>query len=147
MKREILDPRWANEQKTQIIAKFKLEDGNIVSAAISKSDNGTNPDWDEIMETFGPDVLQANLEKDLQEHRRRKADREEQQKFDMENAMREALFTAKSEAFEIEAVKNSTNKELKNNIRRASSIIEVAAFTAMLMMSERQAANTDSSSA
>lgn len=136
MKREILEPRWANEDKNQIIAKFKFEDGNIVTAAISIPEGGTNPDWDEIMETFGTEVLDTNLEKDLEEHYKRKEAQEEQRKQEIERAMKEALFNAKAEAFEIQLVKDSKNKKIKNKIRKAATIMEVSAYTSALILKE-----------
>jgi len=136
MKREILEPRWANEDKNQIIAKFKFEDGNIVTAAISIPEGGTNPDWDEVMETFGAEVLDTNLEKDLEEHYKRKEAQEEQRKQEIERAMKEALFNAKAEAFEIQLVKDSKNKKIKNKIRKAATIMEVSAYTSALILKE-----------
>lgn len=136
LKREIIDPRWASEDKNQIIAKFKLEDGNIVQAAISVPEGGSNPDWDEIMEKFGPEVLEENLKKDLEIHYKRREAEEEQRKQDIERAMKEALFNAKAEAFEIDLVKSSKNRTLKNKIRKASTIMEVTAYTTALIMKE-----------
>lgn len=136
MKREIIDPRWANEEKNQILAKFKLEDGNIIQAAISVPEGGRNPDWDEIMEKFGPNVLEENLQKDLELHYKRKEAEEEQRKQDIERAIKEALFNAKAEAFEIQLVKDSKNKALKNKIRKASTIMEVTAYTTALICQE-----------
>lgn len=136
MKRKILQPRWANEDRNQIIAKFEFEDGNVVTAAISVPEGGSNPDWDEIMQDFGPDVLEENFQKDLEEHYKRKEAQEEQRKQEIERAMKEALFNAKAEAFEIKLVKESTNKKIKNKIRKAASIMEVTAYTAALVIKE-----------
>ena len=136
MKREIINPRWANERKDQILAKFKYENGNVVTAAISVPPGGRNPDWDEIVETFGIDRLDENLEKDLSEHRKRKAMQAEAKRQEMEFARAEVLFGAKAEAFDISVVKNSSNKKLKNKIRKASSIMEVTAYTTALILSE-----------
>lgn len=134
--REIIDPRWANEDRNQIICKFKMDDGNIVQAAISVPEGGNNPDWDEIMEKFGPDVLEQNLQTDLENHYKKKEANEERRRQDIERAIKEALFNAKAEAFEIDVVKNSKNKLLKNKIRKASSIMEVTAYTAALVFKE-----------
>ena len=134
--REILDPRWANDERNQIICKFKLEDGNIVQAAISVPEGGINPDWNEVMEKFGEEILEENYQKDLAEHYKRKEAQEEQRKQEIERAIKEALFNAKAEAFEIQLVKDSKNKKIKNKIRKASTIIEVTAYTAALVLKE-----------
>ena len=50
----------------------------------------------------------------------------------------DALFAAKLEAFEIEEVKNSKNRELKSKIRKAKTILEVTAFTAAVILKENE---------
>lgn len=136
MNREILDPRWANEDRNQIIAKFKYEDGNIVTAAISVPEGGNNPDWDEIMEKFGADALEQNLQRDLEQHYKRKEAIEEQRKQEIDRAMKEVLFNAKADAFELKAIKESKNKTIKNKIRKASTVMEVTAYTVALLLKE-----------
>ena len=134
--REILNPRWANEERNQIICRFKLDDGNIVQAAISVPEGGRNPDWEEVMEKFGPDVLEENYQNDLAERDKFREAQEEQRKQEIERAIKEALFNAKAEAFEIQLVKDSKNKTIKNKIRKASTIMEVTAYTAALILKE-----------
>ena len=136
MSREILTPRWGGPDKVNIIAKFRYEDGRILTASISVPEGGSNPDWDEIMEKFGTEYLDAELEKDLANHNKKKEDAANRRQLDMERAQKEMLFNAKAEAFDMDVVKNSTNREIKNKIRRATSIMEVQVYTAMLHMME-----------
>ena len=141
MAREILTPRWGNEQKTHIIAKFRYDDGRIVDASISVPSGGSNPDWDEIIETFGTDYLDEQTTSQLNRHIQKKAEAAEQRKLNAERAQKESLFNAKAEAFDMDLVKNSKNREVKNKIRRANSIMEVMIYTAMLHMLEDPIAN------
>ena len=141
MSREILTPRWGNAEKTNIIAKFRYEDGRMLTASISVPEGGSNPDWDEIMEKFGAEYLNAEFEKDIANHNRRKEEAASRRQIDMERAQKETLFNAKAEAFDMDVVKNSTNREIKNKIRRATSIMEVQVYTAMLHMMEDPIAN------
>jgi uncharacterized protein (UPF0335 family) len=136
MAREILTPRWGNEQKTHIIAKFRYDDGRIVDASISVPAGGSNSDWDEIIETFGTEYLDEQTITQLNRHIQRKTEAAEQRKLNIERSQKEALFNAKAEAFDMDIVKNSTNREIKNKIRRANSIMEVQVYTAMLHMIE-----------
>jgi uncharacterized protein (UPF0335 family) len=136
MAREILTPRWGNEQKTHIIAKFRYDDGRIVDASISVPEGGSNSDWDEIIETFGTEYLDEQTTTQLNRHIQRKAEAAEQRKLNIERSQKEILFNAKAEAFDMDIVKNSTNREIKNKIRRANSIMEVQVYTAMLHMIE-----------
>jgi hypothetical protein len=48
----------------------------------------------------------------------------------------EQLFVAKLDAFEIDAVKNSKNRDLKSKIRKSKNFMEVTAYTVMLLMQE-----------
>lgn len=136
MARDILTPRWGNEQKTVIIAKFRYDDGRILNASVSVPEGGSNPDWDEIMETFGIDYLDEQTITQLDNHQRKKEIIAEQHKTNIERRQKEILFNAKAEAFDMDIVKNSANREIKNKIRRANSIMEVQVYTAMLHMME-----------
>lgn len=142
MAREIINPRWGNEEKTQIIAGFRYDDGRVLTAAITNvGDAAENPDWKEIMATFGADAVDENTQKALDDHMARKTRSLEQRQLDMDRAKKEALFNAKAEAFDIDLVKNSKNRTVKNKIRRAGSITEVLVYTAMLHMLEDPIAN------
>ena len=46
------------------------------------------------------------------------------------------LFNAKLEVFEIESIKNSTNRKAKAKIRRSKNQYEMMAFTIMLIQEE-----------
>ena len=52
----------------------------------------------------------------------------------------EQLFAAKLDAFEIDLIKGSKNRELKSKIRKAKNIMEVTAYTVILLQQEE--ANT-----
>ena len=143
MAREILNPRWGNEEKTQIIAKFRYDDGRVLNASITipEGDGSTNPDWDEVITTFGSEYLDTETADQLAKHVAKKTEINEQRKLNFERQQKEALFNTKAEAFDMLAVKNSKNREVKNKIRRASTIMEVMVYTAMLHMLEDPIAN------
>jgi hypothetical protein len=142
MAREIINPRWGNEEKTHIVAGFKYDNGTIINASITNSgDAEGNPDWAEIMQKFGVEGVDKNSESALEDHQSRKQQRQEQMIIDVDRRKKEALFNAKAEAFDIDLVKNSKNRDVKNKIRRASSITEVLVYTSMLHMMEDPLAN------
>lgn len=136
MTRKIINPRWANEEKTQILATFKYDDGRELIASITNIGDTVNPDWKEIMDTIGVDTLDRNSGDALESHMKRKAERAERNKIDEERTQKEALFNLKAEAFDMEIVKNSKNRDVKNKIRRASTPTEVLVYTALLHMLE-----------
>lgn len=136
MTRKIINPRWANEDKTMILATFKYDDGREMVASISNVADTLNPDWKEIMETFGEEILDKNAGDALESHMKRKLERAERAKIDQDRAQKEALFNLKAEAFDMELVKNSKNRDVKNKIRRAGTQTEVLVYTALLHMLE-----------
>jgi hypothetical protein len=135
MTRKIINPRWANQEKTHIIAEFHTDDGKIFTASITQTEQG-NPDWIEIMDEFGVEGVDANTAKDLEEHEARKLEAIERRSQEAELAKKEALFNAKSEAFDLELIRNSTNTSLKTALRRATTMVEVQAYATMILMEE-----------
>jgi hypothetical protein len=75
----------------------------------------------------------------LQEQKKRKPRTEarEQRKIEEEKAKElQILFEAKIQAFEIEQIKNSTNRLLKSKLRKAQNLIEVNIYSMMIVMEE-----------
>ena len=56
----------------------------------------------------------------------------------------ETLFEMKLEAFESDLIKNSKDKELKKMIRKAKTLIEVQAFSTILIHKELELQNVGS---
>ena len=134
MKREILEPFWMNAEKNQIKCIFKYETG-AYEAVVSDTLEG-NPDWKEIIETFGVEAIDANTQKRIDEKTLRENEHKEVLKDEEERIISENLFAAKLEAFEVPEVKNSTNRPLKSKIRKATSIMQVQAYTTALVIKE-----------
>jgi homospermidine synthase len=135
MKREIKYPIWENEEKTKIRCKFHYENGEEFEASITDTEEG-NPDWAEIMETFGVKGVDESHEKHLAEREKQRELHEAQKKEQIETEKASILFSAKLEAFEIAEVKASKDRVMKSRIRKAASITEVSALTAVLIMKE-----------
>jgi hypothetical protein len=137
MARKIINPHWGNQEKTHIIAGFRYDDGREVTASITNVPGSpSNSDWVEIMETFGEAGVDANSKKNLDRHMKRKQDVAERRAMDIERQAREALFNVKAEIFDMDVVKNSTNRDVKNKIRRATTINEAQIYAAVLHMME-----------
>ena len=70
---------------------------------------------------------------------RKKAEKEEHVQREKEHAKArklEKLFNYKLEAFEVEDIKNSTNRKLKGKLRRAKSRIEVDMWSIMILQEQ-----------
>lgn len=137
MKRTIVNPHWVNNARTVISAEFHYSDGRIVNAIISDSDT-SNPDLAEIQSTFSVDVLEANTRKNIQKITADAEKKKIAEEAEIERKKQEELFAAKLKIFEIEAVKNSTDRNLKSRIRRSKSDTEAMAWAAALLLSEAQ---------
>lgn len=131
--RQILEPYWASNLKNQIVCKFKYADGREVVASVSQTDEG-NPDWDEIIQKFTMEEIDANTAAGVQRHEENRLKRQMEQQRQADNFRREALFMAKSDAFEIDLVRTSTNTELKSKLRKAASIMEVTLLASMIAL-------------
>ena len=141
-KREIKNAYWADAEKTQVICEFHYEDGTVLEATVMDTAEG-NPDWAEIMEVIGSDVVDSNTEQKLADREAEIAQQAESKKDRVEKQKTEALFACKLEAFEIDEIKNSKDRTTKSKIRKAKSIIEVQAYTAILLMKELENASEE----
>ena len=133
--RTIENPRWANSEKTQIMCEFVYPDGRRLKAAVSNTDEG-NPDWYEIIDGIGADTIDGNTTKQKESVLERDKNRVEQQKLDLDRMKKEAVFNAKADAFDMDIVRDSSDKDLKSKIRKAKSILEVTVYTTILVQKE-----------
>jgi hypothetical protein len=137
--RTIENPYWANKEKQHVIAEFVYPDtGKRVTASIMN--DGTNRDFEELLKKYSIEQIDANTKKRLDDRNEQIKHNIERQKVDRTRMQQEQLFAAKLDAFEIDSVKASKNRELKSKIRKAKNIMEVTAYTVMLLQQEE--ANT-----
>jgi len=137
MKRIIKNPYWGNDQKTQVMCEFHYEGGLTQTAAVTQTKEG-NPDWVEIFNNFTPEQIDELTEGALAEARDEHEKRKQIERDDIERMKVDALFQAKLDAFEIDIIKNSKNRELKSRIRKAKTLIEVTAFASVLITLEHE---------
>jgi hypothetical protein len=133
MEKEILEPYWSSNLKNQVICKFKYPDGNIVTAAVSQTDDG-NSDWDAIFEKFTRDELDATTADRIARHEQVKLTRQMEEQRRTDNMRREVLFMAKSDAFEVDLVRTSKNTALKSKLRKAATVMEVTLLSSIIAM-------------
>lgn len=139
--RTIKNPHYTNNARTVLACEFHYDDGRVLKATVTNVD-GRNPDWIEIHTTFSKEELESNTRKAIQ---RINNEREQQKKTEVamaDKARQEALYQLKMEAFEVPIVKESSNKKLKAQIRKAKTPFEVTAFTSALIMYEWSTSST-----
>jgi hypothetical protein len=137
MKRTIVNPHWVNNARTVISAEFHYDDGRVVAASISESEQ-SNPDLIEIKQKFTVEELEANTRKKIQQINAERERKKQEEEARAQRKLQEELFAAKLKIFEIELIKNSTNRALKSRIRKSKSDVEALAWAAALMLNEAQ---------
>ena len=134
-KKKYLNPYWSNKDNRHLIVTIELANGQHSMASIQDPE-GTNPDMKAVLEQYTEEEIDANTQKGLErrnENIKRQMERRESQQA---RAKQEALFNCKLQAFEVDAIKNSKNTELKRMIRKSKSIMEVQAYATILLMKE-----------
>ena len=133
--RKIENPYWGNQEKTQVICEFNYEGGPVVTAAVSNTDDG-NPDWKEIFTIWTSEELDELTQKILDDENELKAKQKEAELDELERMKGDSLFAAKLEAFDIDIIKNSQNRNFKSKIRKAKNLTEVTSYAAALIALE-----------
>jgi len=130
---------WENDDKSQLNCILEMEDdvGRMTRQVMllnrTDKEGNANPDFDEVVDALGEDTIDKETEDRVE---RKKAEKEEHVQRDKEHAKArklEKLFNYKLEAFEVEEIKNSTNRKLKAKLRRAKSRIEVDMWSIMIL--------------
>lgn len=130
---------WENDDKSQLNCILEMEDdvGRMTRQVMllnrTDKEGNPNPDFDEVVDALGEDTINKETEDRVE---RKKAEKEEHVQRDKEHAKArklEKLFNYKLEAFEVEEIKNSTNRKLKAKLRRAKSRIEVDMWSIMIL--------------
>jgi len=141
-KREIRTPFWADESRAAIICEFVYDDGRTLKVAVNKDDGkgGINVDYAEVLATFSEAEIEKNTTIFHQRAAEAEALRQAAELKAQEDAKAQTLFKTKLESLEeIEVVRNSSNQTLKNKIRKATTPIEVIAYTCLLIAEEHKA--------
>lgn len=126
------DPIWKDKNNRQIIARRLTGSGEYAVVHIDAS-GGVNKDFDEILEIFGEEGLDVSTAKHQEEAVRQEQIHRERQEADQVRQKQEVLFNMKLEAFEIEEIKNSQNRDLKKRLRKAKTPIEIQAYATLLI--------------
>ncbi len=126
------DPIWKDKDNRRMVARRLTGTGEYAVVHIDAS-GGVNQDYDEILETFGEEKLDELTAKHKEEQIRQEQIHRERVEADQTRRKQETLFNMKLEAFEIEEIKNSQNRDLKKRLRKAKSPIEIQAFATLLI--------------
>jgi hypothetical protein len=134
-KKKYLNPYWSNKDNRHLIVTIEQPNGQHSLASIMDPDD-TNPDMKAVLEQYTEEEIDANTQEGLDRRNENIKQQMERRESQQVRAKQETLFNCKLEAFEVEAIKNSKNTELKRMIRKAKSIMEVQAYATILLMKE-----------
>lgn len=126
-------PYWSNKDSKHLIVTLEYPNGTKATASVQDVD-GNNPDYNAIIEEFGEEQIDANTAEGVARRDDQIKKRLQRKESEAIRAKQEQLFGAKLEAFEITAVKESKNTNLKRLIRKAKTPMEVTAYTTILLM-------------
>lgn len=135
----IENPIWQDAQtKDRIIARFMYDDGT--SSVVSFPVDETNPDYIEFSMLSSIDDTETNTQRirDEQVANREKAIAQRAEAADQKRSNN--LFNAKIEAFESSIVQ-AASKEWKAKIRKATTMTEVVAIVAALIIMGQDGTN------
>jgi hypothetical protein len=141
------------DRKDTITAIVELrEDENspvtrqVVTIQKENPDGSENPDWKEVTSAVPLQTIEENTQ-----HRaaRKTQERQQQAQHQAEVARAKALedlFNYKLRAFEIEDIKNSTNRVLKAKLRKSKNTVEVNVYATMIIMENMNSESTEEES-
>jgi hypothetical protein len=133
------NPIWQNKENRHIVCEMLQSDGQYLIAHIvagPESEGGVNIDYDAVIAEYGLDDLDARTASHQEQREKNNVREKEQAEAQLMRQKQEVLFNMKLEAFEIDIVKNSENKELKKLIRKSKTPLEIQAYTTILIQKE-----------
>ena len=133
---------WETDEKQMLNCILEMEDdvGRVTRQVMKlrkvDEDGNENPDFVEVVEALGDDLITENTN-ERNSRKKREAEEKKQQELEHAKARKlEQLFNYKLEAFEIDDIKNSKNRQLKSKLRRAKNRVEVDLYAIMIVMEE-----------
>ena len=131
-----IEPKWLiPEERKQIDVKFIDDQGNKQRVIIPRDDNNT--DYRSLLLQHTIEEIDKNTEDAIRIFRESKSRDQQRDKEARERQINEELFLAKLEMFEMEEIKNSTNKDLKRKIRKSKNKNEVLVNAIIGIIDER----------
>tara|TARA_B100000780_G_scaffold118938_1_gene83464 strand:- start:985 stop:1455 length:471 start_codon:yes stop_codon:yes gene_type:complete len=131
---------WESYDQNRITTILTIVDENENSTTqqltVNKFDvdGNENPDFKEVLDAITFEAITANTN---ERNEKKLVQRTEAEQARLERARAkdlQQLFEAKISAFEIDAIKNSTNRVLKSKLRKAQNVVEVNVYCMMIVM-------------
>lgn len=130
---------WRDDNRDSVTCMHmtEYEDGGK-NHVVLELDRVTNGEEDELFKQLLTEIPVETIDRNTMERRQRKI---EEGSLDAGNKDRqnragelESLFNIKLQAFEMEEVRNSTNRKLRSKVRSAKNAVELNAYLSVLVM-------------
>lgn len=92
--------------------------------------------WYWVHKLVGQEAIHRNTKKEIDRLDKMRKKEEVADKDRMHKMDQEKLFQAKIDAFEMDVIRNTTNREMKSKIRRSKSIMELTAYVGAIIALE-----------
>lgn len=126
------DPIWQDKANRSIACRILQGNGEYAVCHINAA-GGENADYDAVLEMYGEEEIDRLTAKHDEERQRQDQIRKERAEADLVRKKQEILFNMKLEAFEVDVIKSSHNRELKKRLRKAKTPVEVHAYATLLI--------------
>lgn len=125
---------WTNwqlkgEDKNNITALKRLDDGNTIQIAASQGSN----DYKNLISQLSENLITKNTVERFNKKENEKTETRLREEQKSKSKLLEELFSYKLKVFESEIIKNSENRKIKSKIRKAKTPMEVNAFATLLI--------------
>lgn len=133
---------WENKEKTQLkcIRMTDIGEGrekkDILSVPKVLPDGSQNQEFVVIVNIIGEKVIDAYTLERNEKKKAEAANRNIKREQEIKSKELERLFQLKLRAFEIPAIKNTENKELRRKLRQAKNEVEMNAYAAIILSYE-----------
>ena len=140
---------WETDEKQMLNCILEMEDDvgrvtrQVMKLRKTDDEGNENPDFIEVVDQLGEELITENTN-ERNVRKKREAEEDKQRQLEHAKARKlEQLFNYKLEAFEIDDIKNSKNRQLKSKLRRAKNRVEVDLYAIMIVMEEMKKREED----
>ena len=140
---------WETDEKQMLNCILEMEDDvgrvtrQVMKLRKTDDEGNDNPDFIEVVDQLGEELITTNTN-ERNVRKKREAEEDKQRQLEHAKARKlEQLFNYKLEAFEIDDIKNSKNRQLKSKLRRAKNRVEVDLYAIMIVMEEMKKREED----
>lgn len=133
---ELIYAFYGNDARNLITFFLRMPDNSVQNHTIDKTAQHSAA-WFWVKKTFTEDQINEATKREIAKINRLRK-REEDEMKEMETKRKqEDLFQAKIDAFEIPVVADASNRDVKSQIRKSKSIMEVTAYVGALIALEQ----------